>query len=178
MRRELDKKYIKGLLEEILYIWAEPINLDELSKIIEMDKKHIKEAIDEMQSERENNSTGLIIKNYSGYYQFTTRKETASYIERLLPKNRPLGKSSLETLSIIAYRQPITKVEIDNIRGVSSQSSITRLLELNLIKKAGRLNTIGKPVVYKTTYHFLEHFGLENIKQLPKLQMETDDEVE
>ncbi|MDO4661789.1 MAG: SMC-Scp complex subunit ScpB [Tissierellia bacterium] len=162
--------YLIGLIEEILYIWGDMISIDQLAKILETDKKSLKENLQYMYDDRNNKKSGLILKRYDDSYQLTTRKEHDKYIQKILSNNsKKLGNSALETLSIIAYRQPITRAEIDNIRGVNSQASIDSLLEKNLIEKAGRLDKIGKPILYKTTNDFLKYFDIESLDNLPDL---------
>lgn len=162
--------YLIGLIEEILYIWGDMISIDQLAKILETDRKTLKENLQYMYDDRNNKESGLILKRYDDSYQLTTRKEHDTYIQKILSNNsKKLGNSALETLSIIAYRQPITRAEIDNIRGVNSQASIDSLLEKNLIEKAGRLDKIGKPILYKTTNDFLKYFDIESLDKLPDL---------
>lgn len=168
----MDKNYLKGLIEEILYIWGEPIDLNELSKIIfDAKKSDIKDCLDEIFIERNEKVSGLILKRYEQSYQFTTRKEHDKYLENLVKKSeKKLSNSSLETLSIIAYKQPITRAEIDKIRGMNSQSTIDSLLNKGLIKENGRLDKIGKPIIYITTELFLKYFDIESLDYLPEIE--------
>lgn len=168
----MDKDHLKGIIEEILYIWADPIDLDDLAKIIyDYDKKSIKEALEEMIEERENRSSGLLIKSFDKRYVFVTRKDHEKYMEKLVKSSpKKLSNSSLETLSIIAYKQPITRAEIDKIRGMYSQSTIDSLLSRGLIKENGRLDRIGKPIIYVTTNQFLRYFDIESLDQLPQIE--------
>lgn len=168
----MDKEYLKGIIEEILYIWAEPIDLDDLSKIIsDYEKKDIKKALEEMVGEREKKDSGLLIKNFDGRFQFVTRREHEKYMEKLVKESpKKLTNSSLETLSIIAYKQPITRAEIDKIRGMNSQSTIDSLMAKDLIKEKGRLDRIGKPIIYGTTNHFLRYFAIESLEDLPEIE--------
>ena len=169
----MTEKYLKGLIEEVLYVWAEPISIDELSKILyDFSKSDIKKCLDQMIDERTDVESGLVIRKFNNSYQFTTRKASDKYFENLLSKSeKKLTNSTLETLSIIAYKQPITRVEIDKIRGVNSQSTIDSLLEKNLIKEKGRLDKIGKPIIYGTTDLFLKYFNLESLEDLPEIRM-------
>lgn len=172
--------YLKGIIEEILYIWGEPIDINELSKIIyDAEKSEIRKAINEMMIERNENSSGLIIKNYENKYQFSTRADHEKYISNIVKKSeKNLSNSSLETLSIIAYKQPITRAEIDKIRGVKSQSTIDSLLYKKLIKENGRLDKIGKPIIYVTTDLFLKYFNISSLDQLPKIDEEISGELD
>lgn len=169
----MTEEYLKGLVEEVLYVWAEPISIDELSKILyDFSKADIRKCLDQMIDERKNIDSGLVIRRFNNSYQFTTRKASDKYFENLLSKSeKKLTNSTLETLSIIAYKQPITRVEIDKIRGVNSQSTIDSLLEKNLIKEKGRLDKIGKPIIYGTTDMFLKYFNIESLEDLPEIRM-------
>lgn len=170
--------YLKGLIEEVLYVWAEPISIDELSKILyDFSKSDIKNCLDEMIKGREDLDSGLIIRNFNGSYQFTTRKASDKYFESLLSKSeKKLTNSTLETLSIIAYKQPITRVEIDKIRGVNSQSTIDSLLDKKLITEKGRLDKIGKPIIYGTTSEFLKYFNLNSLEDLPEIRIDKNED--
>ena len=169
----MTEEYLKGLVEEVLYVWAEPISIDELSKILyDFSKADIRKCLDQMIDERNNIDSGLVIRRFNSSYQLTTRKASDKYFENLLSKSeKKLTNSTLETLSIIAYKQPITRVEIDKIRGVNSQSTIDSLLEKNLIKEKGRLDKIGKPIIYGTTDMFLKYFNIESLEELPEIRM-------
>lgn len=175
----MNNNYLKGIIEEILYIWGDPVDIDDLSKIIyDIEKFEIRKAIDQMMDERNAKKSGLIIKKYENKYQFATRPNHENYISNIVKKSeKKLSNSSLETLSIIAYKQPITRAEIDKIRGVKSQSTIDSLLDKKLIKENGRLDKIGKPIIYVTTDLFLKYFNISNLDQLPKLDEEFDGDV-
>lgn len=167
----MNNNYLKGIIEEILYIWGEAIDINDLGKIIfDAEKSEIKKAIKEMMDERNNKESGLIIKKYENKYQFATRPDHEKYISNIIKKSeKNLSNSSLETLSIIAYKQPITRAEIDKIRGVKSQSTIDSLLDKKLIRENGRLDKIGKPIIYVTTDLFLKYFNISDLSQLPKI---------
>lgn len=171
----MNNNYLKGIIEEILYIWGEAIDINDLGKIIfDAEKSEIKKAIKEMMDERNNKESGLIIKKYENKYQFATRPDHEKYISNIIKKSeKNLSNSSLETISIIAYKQPITRAEIDKIRGVKSQSTIDSLLDKKLIRENGRLDKIGKPIIYVTTDLFLKYFNISDLSQLPKI----DDEI-
>lgn len=173
----MDKTYLKGVIEEILYIWGEAIDAKELAKIIDFASvSEIRNSLDEMKKSRDDKESGLIIRKFDGKYQFSTRSEHEKYISKIVKKSgKKLSNSSLETLSIIAYKQPITRAEIDKIRGLNSQSTIDSLIERNLIRENGRLDKIGKPIIYVTTENFLKYFNLESLDQLPEIKLENDD---
>lgn len=168
----MDKTYLKGLIEEVLYIWGDPIDIKDLAAIItDADKNQIKRAIDEMVEERSNKESGLLINTYDGKYQFVTRSKHDKYFASLVKKTeKKLTSSALETLSIIAYKQPITRAEVDKIRGINSQTTIDNLLARGLIKENGRLEKIGKPIIYVTTSLFLQHFNISSLEELPEIK--------
>ena len=174
----MEKIYLKGLIEEVLYIWGEPININDLSAIItDADKKQIKIAIDEMVTERKQNQSGLLINNFDGEYQFVTRVKHDKYFSSIVKKTeKKLTSSALETLSIIAYKQPITRAEVDKIRGINSQTTIDNLLDRGLIKENGRLDKIGKPIIYVTTTLFLQYFNISSLEELPEIK-ELEEEI-
>ena len=174
----MDKDYLKGLIEEILYIWAEPIDINDLSQIIyDFNKKDIKIALEEMIDERNNRKSGLIIKDFDGSFQFTSREDHSKYFEKVITKSeKKLSTSTLETLSIIAYKQPITRAEIDKIRGVNSQSTIDSLIARDLIEENGRLDKIGKPIIYVTTTNFLKYFNISSLDELPDIEFAHEED--
>ncbi len=176
----MDSTYLKGIIEEILYIWGDPIDIDDLSRIIfDAEKSEIRSAIEEIMAERNEKSSGLLLKKYENKYQFSTRSDHEKYISNIVKKSeKNLSNSSLETLSIIAYKQPITRAEIDKIRGVKSQSTIDSLLDKKLIKENGRLDKIGKPIIYVTTDLFLKYFNISSLDQLPKIDEEIAGELD
>ncbi len=168
----MDDQYLKGLIEEVLYIWGEPIDIDDLTKIIsDANKNQIKKVLLQMINQRQARESGLIIKEFDGSYQFTTRPAHDKYFKNLVKTSeKKLTTSALETLSIIAYKQPITRAEIDKIRGVSSQSTVDNLMDRGLIKENGRLDKIGKPIIYVTTNLFLKYFDIKDLSELPEIK--------
>ncbi|MGO1368788.1 MAG: SMC-Scp complex subunit ScpB [Senegalia sp. (in: firmicutes)] len=174
----MNKKEIKGIIEGILYIWGDPLSVSSLKEILEIDKNDIKNIMNEMIIEFNSNDRGLQIVKIKDGYQLATRPIHYEYIKKLIPKksNKGLSNAALESLSIISYKQPITRVEIENIRGVKSDKSITTLIEKGLVEEQGRLDRTGKPIIYGTTDNFLKHFGFKDINELPKLKDEDLEE--
>ena len=123
---------------------------------------------------------GLRLIEINGGYQLVTKEENSDYIQKLLKKNRKhsLSQASIESLAIIAYKQPITRIDIDEIRGVKSESALQRLVERSLIREVGRLEVPGRPILYGTTDEFLRQFGLKNLKELPSLDLYEDKDTE
>lgn|SRR5690554_5474901 len=170
---------IKSVLESLLFAWGEPLGLSEISKILEIPEKTISNILDEMIEHSVNNKdSGLIIQKFGNSYQITTKKENHLYIQNLLQTtvNKSLSNAAMETLSIIAYKQPVTRVEIELIRGVKCSNVVKGLLDKQLIKEVGKLDKPGRPTLYATTDEFLRHFGLNSINELPCLNIESEEE--
>lgn len=162
----------KSVLEALLFISGEPVSLDTLKNILEIDKKEIERLAEELMNEYRSRNTGLLIVEVAGGFQMATKPVCAPWIKKLLSITMPtrLSQQSLETLSIIAYKQPAIKAEIDSIRGVNSEGPLRTLLERRLIKILGRKEAPGRPLMYGTTREFLEYFGLKNLLELPTLK--------
>ena len=176
---ELDKSNIKSIIESILFAYAEPIAAEEIRRAIdiEISTKTIVKILDELVEEYSANNRGIQIFKINNNYQMGTNKKNYEYVKSVLnpQKNKSLSQAASEVLTIIAYEQPITKIEIEDIRGVKSDGIVSALLELNLIKEAGRLDKIGKPIIYKTTDETLKLLGIESLKDLPSLESFKDD---
>ena len=170
------KPKIKSTIESLLFVSGDPLNIKDLSNALEISNKTIKNILEEMISEYEDEKRGINLISINGEYQLVTKAENSSYIQKLLKKNKrqSLSQASLESLAIIAYKQPITRVDIDEIRGVKSESAMQRLLEKDLIKEVGRLEVPGRPILYGTTDEFLRQFGLKELKDLPSLDLYED----
>lgn len=166
------KEHIKGAIEALLFVSGEPLSLRDLAINLEVTPKYLEEIISELSLEYEISNRGIKLININGSYQLVTKNEYSDYIQKLLKKNKrqSLSQASLESLSIIAYKQPITRVDIDEIRGVKSESAIQKLLERDLVEEVGRLDVPGRPILYGTTNEFLRQFGLTSIKELPSLE--------
>lgn len=175
MKRE-DIKYI---IEAIMFSYSEPISLNELRDIInpELDVREIDMMLNNLINEYTENNRGIQIIKLEDKYQMCTNKLYSDYIKQILEpqKKKTLTQATLETLTIVAYKQPITKVEVDEIRGVKSDKAISTLVEYGLIKEAGRLNKIGKPILYKTTDEFLKLFNIEKLDDLPNIESFEED---
>jgi segregation and condensation protein B len=166
---------IKACVEAILFVRAERVGLDELVELLDVPLLDLKAILDEMLLEYNENSRGIQIVAVEGGYLMCTRPEYAGVLSRVeKPVRRRLSSSAMETLAIIAYRQPVTRAEIEKIRGVRSDKMINTLLEKGLIEEAGYKDTIGRPLTYKTTIEFLRLFGLTTLKELPQLEEGTE----
>lgn len=173
----------KASIEAMLFVSGEPLTLRELAINLELTPKYVEELLEDMMKDYENSSRGIKLILINGAYQLVTKAEYSDDIQRLLKKNKrqSLSQASLESLAIVAYKQPITRIDIDEIRGVKSESAIQRLIEKELIKDIGRLEVPGRPILYGTTEEFLRQFELHNLNELPSLdlyaEIEENDEV-
>ena len=168
----------KSVIEAIIFSSDEPIPEAEIIKAItaidgdetEISQEDVQKAVDELNAFYEQNNSAVNIVKIANGYLHATRSEYAKYVGYLSSEKskRRLSQAALETLSIIAYKQPITKPELESIRGVNSDYILTALLEKQLITIAGRAETVGRPLLYKTTDEFLKYFGLKNLGDLPK----------
>lgn len=171
---ELSRKTrIKSVIESLLFVAGEPLNIKDIYTNLELDRKTVTEILNEMIEDFQNESRGIKLINMDDSYQFVTKPENSEFIQKMLKKNKrqSLSQASIESLAIIAYKQPITRVDIDEIRGVKSESALQRLLERDLIKDVGRLEVPGRPILYGTTDEFLRQFSLQSLKELPSLDL-------
>lgn len=167
---------IKQIIKALLFAWGDPLDIKIISEICDIDYDEALNQIEELKTELDNKNDGLKIIRMNNKYQIITRDIYYSYIEKLLnekPKNN-LSNASIETLSIIAYKQPVTKMDIEKIRSVKSDGPINTLLDRQLIEEVGRLDTPGKPILYGTSEVFLRSFGIEDLSELPELNMNID----
>lgn len=166
---ELEKT--KAIIEAILFSVGRAVKIKEIMYVLELSEDEIKNIIENMKLEFEQQKRGIEIIKIEDSYQLCTKKEYYEYIYPIVDKrNKPnLSQAALETLAIIAYNPKITRAEIEAIRGVNSDGTIYKLLEHNLIEEAGKLDAPGKPMSYKTTDEFLKMFGYENLEVLPEL---------
>ena len=157
-----DKKY-KAIIEAILFTMGESVELEKIAAALELDKKETKKIIEHLMKEYEKPSIGMKIIELDGAYQMCTKSEMYEYLIRIAKQPKK------QTLSIIAYKQPITKEEIEKIRGVSCDHAVNKLVEYNLVKELGRLDAPGRPLLFGTTEEFLRSFGVQSLDELPML---------
>ena len=176
MRRE----DIKNIIEAIMFAYSEPITIKELNNAIneELSPKEIELMLNALIQEYKDNNRGVQIIKLQDKYQMCTNKEYSDFVKNILEpkKKKTLSQATLETLTIIAYKQPVTKVEVEEIRGVKCDRAIQNLLESELIYEAGRLDKIGKPMVYKTTSEFLRLLSIEKLEDLPPIDKYVEKE--
>lgn len=168
----MDEKEIKSIIEALLFTWGDPLESKDIASILEIDIDKIEIILEEMIDEFDYNRRGLKIIKIKESYQLATRPNHFEWLKKLLtPKtSKTLSNAALETLSIIAYRQPVLKSDIEAIRGVRSDRSIETLIDRGLVLEIGRLERVGRPIIYGTTDDFLRNFGLENLEELPPLK--------
>lgn len=167
----MDKDELKPIIEAILFAWSEPLSVKDLGKILGINTGKLANILQVMMDEFNYNRRGIQILQMGDYYQLATRPEYQVYLEKLFQprQNKGLTNAALETLAIIAYKQPVTRIEVENIRGVKCDRVIGTLLERDLIEEQGRLERIGRPIIYGTTVNFLRVFGLKNLDELPRV---------
>lgn len=175
----MEIREIKAVIEGLLFTWGEPLHIRELEKILEVSQKELKKILDEMRDEFNYSRRGVQIVRTEQSYQLSTRLEHFEYIKKLHSRKESKGISNaaMETLTIVAYRQPITKTEIEDIRGVKCDKAVQSLADRQLLAEVGRLDKPGKPILYGTTEEFLRAFGLSSIKELPILESEENLEM-
>lgn len=166
------KKTMKSAIESMMFVWGDPLDIKSVAEIFNVDKKEIYDLCKELQEEYEQEGRGIVIREVNKSFQFVTRQENIDYIERLCTpvKHKRLSQSALEVLAIIAYKQPVTKGEIEAIRGIKCDRVIEGLMKKELIAQLGRSDAVGRPMLYGTTDTFLQEFGFETLKDLPDIQ--------
>lgn len=169
----LDIKEAESIIEGLLFASGDVLSLEKISEVLEIDKKTVRSILNNMMLSFQNSRRGVTIREINHGYQMCTRAEHYNYLKKLFePRHRQgLSQAAYETLAIIAYNGPVTRARIEQIRGVNSDSAIARLLERNLVREAGRLDSPGKPVLYETTEEFLRCFGFRSLADLPPLEM-------
>ena len=169
----LSRRELKGMLEALLFVHHEPLSVERLMAVLgEIDKQDVRQALEDLRVDYDREGRGLQLVERAGGYQLVTRPDYAPWIKRLdktkaIPK---LSRSALETLAIIAYRQPLVRAEIEDIRRVETAGVLRTLLERKLIRIVGRKEVPGRPILYGTTKDFLKQFGLRDLSELPPLR--------
>ena len=166
------KDELLGPLEAILFAVGEPISINEIANSLNINTTDTKDLLEELQEKYTDSNRGIQLIQIQSKYQLGTKTEFHHYIDDLLVERNKAGLSqaALETLSIVAYKQPVTRIEIEQIRGVKSSSALQTLVDRNLIKEAGRLEAPGKPILYGITPDFLKYAGITTIEELPSFE--------
>ena len=163
---------IVAIIEALIFVADEPVSAKLLAEVLDEDRETIEAAVEQLQNEYKQRESGLILREIAGGWQISTRAEFHTEVRKFL-KTRPNAKLSLaalETLAVIAYKQPVTVPEILEIRGVQSASAIKTLLDKRLITAKGRKETVGRPMQYGTSKEFLLQFGLKDLSELPSIE--------
>ncbi|MBQ9272883.1 MAG: SMC-Scp complex subunit ScpB [Mogibacterium sp.] len=165
------KKTMKSALETMMFMWGEPLEVKDAAEVLEADKKEVRELFAELQTEYEQEGRGIRIREVDGAFGFVTHAENDMFVKKLCTpvRVRRLSQAALEVLAIIAYRQPVTRSEIDSIRGIKSERVIDGLIDKGLIEVSGRSEGVGRPLIYATTKEFLKKFGFTSLKDLPEV---------
>lgn len=167
-----------GILESLLFAAGdEGLTLQQIKRVMDIEEWEALQIIEDLKKEyEENENRGLVLVQLAGTYQLATKKENAIYLKRLVetPNYSTLSQAALETLTIIAYKQPITRLEIEEIRGVKTDHVIQTLVAKGLVQEVGRADGPGRAILYGTTKEFLDYFGLKDLKELPPLPDEKD----
>ena len=171
---------LEGIIESLLFAAGdEGLTIKQISEVLEMDPIAAEEILSKLVSEyNKNQKRGIMIVQLAETYQLATKKEYSPFLKKLVesPNNTTLSQAALETLAIIAYKQPITRIEIEEIRGVKAERPLQTLTAKALIKEVGRVEGPGRAYLYGTTKEFLDYFGLKNIKDLPPLPEKVEED--
>lgn len=165
------KKTIKSAFESMMFVWGEPLDVKLAAEIFNISRQEAYGHFKELQSEYEQEGRGLQIREINRSFQLVTKPENTEYIEKLCTpvKRRRLTQSALEVLAIVAYKQPVTKGEIEAVRGIRCDRVLDGLKKKDLVTELGKSSAIGRPILYGTTDSFLKNFGFTNLKELPDI---------
>lgn len=167
----MDLEIAPQVIEAILFVAGEPVKIADLATALGIDEKAAAQAVEKLERHFDDEKRGITVKRYGDHLRLETRAEYAPYVERMLQpiQRQSLSQTVMETLAVIAYRQPTTKGEVEQVRGVKCDYSVQSLLNKGLIKEVGRKEALGRPILYATTDKFLEHFGISDLRELPPL---------
>ncbi len=171
---------LKGRIEAILFVAGDAVSIRELARALQTDEKEIRKAVASLKDEYDYGQRGFLLKRFGDNIQLATRSLYAADVMRLLQpvQQQSLSQAAMETLAVVAYKQPVTRAEVEQIRGVKCDYSLQSLISKGLIREAGRKDTIGRPILYGTTDEFLSHFGLEGLDGLPPMPDPPDENGE
>ena len=167
----MEQKKAEAVIEAILFAMGESVEISKLAEIVELDVRATKKILKAMEEKYEQEDRGIFLTYFDQAVQLCTKAEMYEYLIRVAkhPRKMTLTDTVLETLSIIAYKQPVTRIEIERVRGVSCDHAINKLLEYDLIMELGRLDAPGRPLLFGTTEQFLRCFGVKSLEELPEL---------
>lgn len=171
-----------SLIESFMFTFSDAIEIEDLLRFflangIKLDIAHVKDLLTALSQKYQGKNSGLELISLGGKYQIVTKKQNYEYLKKVLEpvKKKNLTQSAVETLAVIAYNQPATKSDIEKIKGVNCDYAVSKLIEAGMIEECGRLDTIGRPAVYRTTHLFLKYMGIDSIDRLPKLNQGATD---
>lgn len=167
----MERKKAEAVIEAILFTMGDSVEIDKLASVIEEDVKTTKQILADMKGNYEKEDRGISLIELEGSVQLCTKNDMYEYLIKIakVPRKLTLTDTLLETLSIVAYKQPVTRLDIERVRGVSCDHAVNRLIEFDLIKEVGRLDAPGRPLLFGTTEQFLRSFGLQSLEELPEL---------
>ena len=170
---------LKGRIEAILFVAGEAVPVKELARALQTGEKEVREAVDSLKDEYDYEQRGFLLKRFGDHVQLATRPLYSGDVVRLLQpvQQQSLSQAAMETLAVVAYKQPVTRAEVEQIRGVKCDYSLQSLMLKGLIREAGRKDTIGRPILFCTTDEFLSHFGLEDLNGLPPMPQPDNAEI-
>ena len=162
---------IKGKIEAILFVAGEAVPVRQLARALQLDVPVVRTALDQLRDEYDFQQRGFVLKEFGDHVQLATRPLYSEDVVRLLQpvQQQNLSQAAMETLAVVAYKQPVTRAEIEQIRGVKCDYSLQSLSAKGLICEVGRKDTIGRPILFGTTDQFLSHFGIRSLDELPPL---------
>ena len=162
---------IKGRIEAILFVSGEAVPIKDLARALQTGEKELVKVLDEMRDEYDYQQRGFLLKRFGNHVQLATRPLYSEDVIRLLQpvQQQSLSQAAMETLAVVAYRQPVTRAEVELVRGVKCDYSLQSLMMKGMIEEAGRKDTIGRPILYRTTDLFLSHFGIRSLADLPPM---------
>jgi segregation and condensation protein B len=164
--------HIAAAIESLLFVSGRPLTYNELRKLLDIDESRLTDGLRVLADTLESQERGIRLQQLGEQVQLVTAPENARYIAALLglPMTARLTTAAMETLAVIAYRQPVTRAQIESVRGVNSDRALTSLLQYGLVAEIGRAQTVGRPALFATTGEFLQQFGLTSLEQLPKIE--------
>ncbi|MFZ5917025.1 MAG: SMC-Scp complex subunit ScpB [Chloroflexota bacterium] len=166
---------LQALLESLLFVADQPVTAAQLAQALEIERETVEQALVAMDEACVSQGRGLRLQRKGERVQLVSHPEAGPYIQRFLglELSGPLSQAALEALAIVAYRQPVTRAQVEAIRGVNSDAVLRTLVNRGLVEEVGRLEQVGRPILYGTTFEFLQQFGLANLGELPPLEQET-----
>lgn len=169
--RPLEMNEIPQIIEAVLFVAGEPVAIGDIAQALGITEMELMPVVEQMERAYEGGQRGVCLRRYGDHLQLATAPEYAAYVERLLQpvQRQTLSQAAMETLAVVAYKQPVTKAEVEQVRGVKCDYSIQSLLHKELIREVGRKEALGRPILYATTDRFLAHFGISDIRELPPL---------